>query len=83
MLSDFAKGILRANRINEEDVVDVSSDMEVTFKDGSTKRICETWTRVMGYLRPTTDFNKGKFSEYKSRKCFTEDKIDTTPDDAA
>lgn len=45
MLDDWAKGILKANRINEEDVADLSTDMLVTFKDGSQKRICEVWTR--------------------------------------
>ncbi|MDR1391140.1 MAG: anaerobic ribonucleoside-triphosphate reductase [Holosporales bacterium] len=34
---------------------------------------CEVWTRVMGYFRPVTAFNKGKQSEYKERKCFKED----------
>ena len=24
---------------------------------------CEVWTRVMGYLRPVSEFNKGKKSE--------------------
>ena len=33
---------------------------------------CEVWTRVMGYHRPTTSFNKGKQSEHKERKFFTE-----------
>ena len=34
---------------------------------------CEIWTRVMGYYRPVSAFNKGKQSEYKDRKCFRED----------
>ncbi len=34
---------------------------------------CEVWTRVMGYYRPVTAFNKGKRSEYSERKCFKED----------
>ena len=25
---------------------------------------CEIWTRVMGYHRPVSEFNKGKKSEY-------------------
>lgn len=29
---------------------------------------------VMGYHRPVSEFNKGKKSEYYSRKCFTEEK---------
>ena len=33
---------------------------------------CEIWTRVMGYYRPVSAFNKGKQSEYKDRKYFTE-----------
>ena len=37
------------------------------------KRVkCEVWTRAMGYCRPVSNFNKGKKSEYKERKCFTE-----------
>ncbi len=35
---------------------------------------CEVWTRVMGYHRPVSEFNKGKKSEYYSRKCFVEAK---------
>ena len=35
---------------------------------------CEVWTRVMGYHRPVSEFNRGKKSEYYSRKCFTESK---------
>ena len=35
---------------------------------------CEVWTRVMGYHRPVSEFNRGKKSEYYSRKCFEENK---------
>lgn len=35
-----------------------------------TRREC--WTRVMGYHRPTTSFNKGKQSEHRERRHFTE-----------
>lgn len=35
---------------------------------------CEVWTRVMGYLRPVSEFNKGKKSEFYSRVCFSETK---------
>ena len=41
---------------------------------------------VMGYLRPTTDYNVGKYSEFKTRKYFTEESAnvnDEGPDDAA
>ena len=35
---------------------------------------CEVWTRVMGYHRPVSEFNKGKKEEFYERKCFTEEK---------
>ena len=33
---------------------------------------CEVWTRVMGYHRPVTSFNKGKKSEHRERRFFVE-----------
>jgi len=33
---------------------------------------CEIWTRVMGYHRPVSSFNKGKQGEYSDRTCFVE-----------
>lgn len=47
MLSDWAQGVLKANRINPEEVEDVSSSFTVTFKDGSQRQICEIWTRKL------------------------------------
>ena len=35
---------------------------------------CEVWTRVMGYHRPVSEFNRGKKSEYYTRVCFKEEK---------
>lgn len=35
---------------------------------------CEIWTRVMGYFRPLSEFNKGKKAEFWERKTFTESK---------
>ena len=83
MLTEWEKSILKKNRINEEDVESVTPEMVVTFKDGSERRICEVWSRVMGYLRPSTEYNIGKYSEFKERKYFSEDKFGGTPDDAA
>lgn len=34
---------------------------------------CEIWTRVMGYHRPVSSFNRGKRSEYHERKAFREE----------
>lgn len=33
---------------------------------------CEVWTRVMGYHRPVSSFNKGKIGEFRERKFFKE-----------
>ena len=33
---------------------------------------CEIWTRVMGYHRPVSQFNRGKKSEYAQRQLFEE-----------
>lgn len=46
---------------------------EITLKD-SERQPCEIWTRVMGYCRPVSEFNKGKKSEFYSRVYFTEEK---------
>ncbi len=40
----------------------------------SERQPCEVWTRVMGYFRPLSSFNRGKQGEYYERKCFLESK---------
>lgn len=38
---------------------------------GGIKRVaCEVYTRVVGYLRPVSQWNKGKKAEYEVRKTF-------------
>ena len=46
-----------------------NKELEIKNED---RTVCEVWTRVMGYYRPTRDFNKGKQSEYKERCYFNE-----------
>ena len=53
-----------SNVINIEDVI----------LDNSERQRCEIYSRVMGYIRPTTECNVGKMGEFKSRRCFVEDK---------
>ena len=39
---------------------------------GTPKRSkCEVWSRVVGYLRPTSRWNEGKVSEFKDRVMFS------------
>ena len=39
---------------------------------------CEVYTRVMGYLRPVSNYNVWKKSEFYSRKYFEESKVDNS-----
>lgn len=36
------------------------------------RQACEIWTRVMGYHRPVSSFNRGKTGEFKERRYFRE-----------
>lgn len=36
---------------------------------GRTK--CEVWSRIVGYLRPISQWNEGKIEEFKDRTLFT------------
>lgn len=45
--------------------------LSIALKDEERTR-CEVWTRVMGYHRPVTSFNKGKQSEHRERRFFVE-----------
>jgi len=41
----------------------------------TTKRTkCEVWSRVCGYLRPTSRWNEGKAAEFSDRKLFAKNK---------
>ena len=44
---------------------------EAILSDAERTR-CEVWTRVMGYHRPVSSFNKGKQSEHRERTFFAE-----------
>jgi anaerobic ribonucleoside-triphosphate reductase len=44
---------------------------EITLKEQERQR-CEVWTRVMGYYRPVSQFNRGKQSEFAERQFYTE-----------
>nr|WP_036840274.1 anaerobic ribonucleoside-triphosphate reductase [Pleomorphomonas oryzae] len=46
----------------------------VTLLSNDERQPCEVWTRVMGYHRPVSSFNKGKKSEFAERTAFAEGK---------
>ena len=46
---------------------------DIKLKD-EERQPTEQWTRVMGYLRPYSEFNVGKKSEFEERVYFSEAK---------
>lgn len=49
------------------------TDKEILEQNEAQRQPVECWTRVMGYFRPVTQFNKGKQSEFKERVWFLEE----------
>jgi len=47
---------------------------EILAQYADERQPVECWTRVMGYFRPLSQFNKGKKSEFAERQWFVEDK---------
>lgn len=45
--------------------------VDVSLSDDERQR-CEVWTRVMGYHRPVSSFNRGKQGEHAERRFFVE-----------
>lgn len=48
------------------------TDKEILENCKDQRQPVECWTRVMGYFRPYSHFNKGKQSEFNDRKWFLE-----------
>ncbi len=42
------------------------------FLTDDERQPCEVWTRVMGYHRPVSSFNRGKKGEHAERQFFDE-----------
>ena len=76
MLNDFEKAVLKSNQIDEDLVEGVTTSYEVTFKDGTKQQLCEVYSRVMGYLRPKSEYNVGKRQEHNDRRLFDNAKCD-------
>lgn len=49
----------------------LEAEAAITLADDE-RQPCEIWTRVMGYHRPVSSFNRGKKSEFAERRPFTE-----------
>ena len=47
MLTEWEQYQLKLNHIDEEDVESLTTDMKVTFKDGTERRMCQVWSRKL------------------------------------
>ncbi len=55
----------------------MNADVKIILSDEERQPV-ECWTRVMGYFRPVSQFNKGKQSEFTERNWFTEERAFAT-----
>ncbi len=58
------------NHTTTADIRNVATP-EPTLRDDE-RQLCEVWTRVMGYHRPVSSFNRGKQGEHAERRFFAE-----------
>ena len=54
----------RNTEYKEEEKIHICLDCGKAF------RKCEVWSRPVGYLRPSSGFNKGKHQEFVNRKTY-------------
>ena len=45
---------------------------ELIMMNNAQRTKCEIFSRSMGFIRPVSNFNIGKYSEFSERKTFTE-----------
>lgn len=50
--------------------------MDEVKQEGVCGQKCEVYSRVVGYIRPVKQWNKGKRSEYQQRREFKQPALD-------
>ena len=50
------------------------TDEEILKVNEPQRQPVECWTRIMGYFRPISEYNRGKRAEFEERVWFTEKK---------
>lgn len=75
--SDAQQGFLASQRLlHDPQVVDCDPEARtITFEQEgirATRRVCEVYSRVMGYHRAVEFWNNGKQQEHKDRRFFKE-----------
>ncbi len=58
----------KPQQLVEEKTSQKQEETENKTIEGRTQ--CEVWSRVVGYLRPTKNWNDGKLAEWEERKVF-------------
>lgn len=48
----------------------MEKELKPVTKTNQCGEECEVYSRVCGYFRPVTRWNKGKVEEFKERRCF-------------
>ncbi|WP_346433138.1 anaerobic ribonucleoside-triphosphate reductase [Breoghania sp.] len=52
--------------------MDTDTALDTLTLADEERQSCEIWTRVMGYHRPVSSFNRGKQGEHAERCFFSE-----------
>lgn len=74
MFTEFEEAVIRNNRLDADLIESIEPTLVVHYKDGTTHQIVENYSRVMGYLRPMSEYNIGKRQEHEDRQLFEEPK---------
>ena len=59
--------------------MDITQDLDVLDIKDEERQPCEIWTRVMGYHRPVSSFNRGKKGEFAERQYFLKRNVTDVP----
>ncbi|WP_319772601.1 anaerobic ribonucleoside-triphosphate reductase [Breoghania sp.] len=57
------------------DFLGTQAETDIVTLSDEERQPCEIWTRVMGYHRPVSSFNRGKKGEHAERRFFCEDRL--------
>ena len=52
------------------DNTEVKTENETGAAQQAKRVVCEVYSRIVGYLRPVADWNKGKQQEFSERKTY-------------
>lgn len=74
MFTEFEEAVIRNYRLDADLIESIDPALVITFKDGTKHQLVESYSRVMGYWRPMSEYNIGKRQEHEDRQLFEEPK---------